>query len=290
MGVVLLIVAVVVLFVVIRPYCLKYDNIVCFTGSLGSGKSLNSTNTAVVLLRRQRAAVRWYNLFHPRHKKEKPMLYSNIPIRIGFKEYSLKLTNEHLLMKKRIVPKSVVYLDEVDQFASQLEWKNPNLARINSKSGGNFDEFVRLFRHYTYGGYLVFNTQSIDNVVLNIRRRMGSYVNLMNCRTFGIPIIAPRLFYVCKCRHISISEDIKTVEEKNKEDNYSNLYGFMPLFRRYDTYCYSGKYETVPYGDELRWARMKTNDVIACPPDVVARTTKSVDDEKTTVPVKRSAG
>ena len=278
----LLIIAVVlvILYIVIRPYCLKYDNIVCFTGAIGSGKSLNSTQTAVMLCKRQRMAIRWHNFFHPWHKLPLPMLYSNIPLRLTRKEYAIKLDEEHLLMQKRIVPRSVVFIDEIDQFANQLEWRNPNLARLSAKVGGNFDEFIRLFRHYTKGGYLVLNTQATDNIVTNIRRRMGTFVNLMQCRSWGIPIIAPNILYTCKCRHILISEDVTAVEEKNIEDGYSTLFGFFPLYRRYDTYCYSDRYEVVPYEDEKTWRKLKTNKMIICPNEAVPRTTKSEDDEE----------
>lgn len=279
MWIVVLLLFAIIVFLIIRPYTLKYDNIVCFTGAIGSGKSLNSTQTAVMLVKRQRSAVFWHNVFHPRHKKPKPMLYSNIPLRIGFREMALQLTEEHLLMQKRIVPRSVVFIDEVDQFANQLEWKNPNLSRLNNEVGGNFDEFVRLYRHYTLGGYLVLNTQSTDNIVTTIRRRMGSFVNLMQCRSWGIPFIYPNLFYTCRARNIMISEDVKATVEKNNEDSYCTLFGFFPFRPRYDTYCYSGRYEVVPYEGEKTWRKYKTNKVIMCPKVAAPRTTKGTDDD-----------
>lgn len=266
-------------FIVIKPYTVKYDNIVCFTGAIGSGKSLNSTETAVRLLKKQRFSVWWNNLFHPRHRLEKPILYSNIPLRINRKEMALVLTEEHLLLQKRIVPRSVVFLDEVDQFANQNEWKNPNLSRISGEVGGNFDEFVRLFRHYTRGGYLVMNTQSTDNIVTTIRRRMGCFVNLMYNHSWGIPILRPKLLYVNKARNIMVSEDVKTIVQGNAEDEYRTIIGFYPWKPRYDTYCYSDRYTTVPYKDERMWAKYKTNKMIICPKNAQPKFTTSEEND-----------
>ena len=277
----LLILAVVVfLYFMIKPYFVKFDNIVCFTGAIGSGKTLNATDTAIRLLKRQRSGVRFYNFFHRKHKISLPMLYSNIPIRIGFREMSLRLTEEHLLMQRRIVPGSIVFLDEVDQFANQMEYKNPNLCRDMFGVGGAFDEFCRLFRQYTKGGYLVMTTQSTDNIVTVIRRRMGCFVNLMYNRSWGIPFLMPHIFHTTKCRNIMISEDVKTTVDGNNEDCYRTLYGFYPLRPRYDSYCYSGRYETVPYKEEQQWKRFKTNHVLQCPAIKVPALTTSDDPEE----------
>jgi len=73
---------------------------------------------------------------------------------------------------------------------------------------------------------------------------------------------------------------VTAVEEKNIEDGYSTLFGFFPLYRRYDTYCYSDRYEVVPYEDEKIWRKLKTNKMIICPSEAVPRTTKNEDDEE----------
>lgn len=279
----------VILYFVIRPYFLKYDNIVCFTGAIGSGKTLNATDTAIRLLKRQRSSVRMYNLFHRKHKRPLPMLYSNIPLRIGFREMSLQLTEEHLLMQRHIVPCSIVFIDEVDQFAHQLEYKNPNLVRASDGSGGAFDEFCRLFRQYTFGGYFVMTTQSTDNIVLTIRRRMGCFVNLMCNRSWGIPFIWPHLFHTTKCRNIMISEDVKTVvEDGNNESQYSTLFGFYSLRPRYDTHCFSGRYAGVPYKEEHEWQMFKTNRVLRCPWVPVESYIVTSDDDTRVEEIKES--
>ena len=255
---------------ILNPYFVKYDNLVSFTGGLGSGKSFMTVQTALVLYRKQRLRVWMYNLFHPRDKYPMPELYSNIPVRIGFKKYAIQLRKEHLLLQERLVPRSVCILDEVDIFANQFQYNNP--AIVDTKGGednGNFDEFCRLFRHYTKGGYIIFNTQATANENLTIRRRQNTVLTLFHFKKWGIPLLSPLLIppfiYTVKARNMSLSDDVKTVEEGNTEDNMRLIIGFFPLIRHYDTYCYSGRYETVPYKKENRFRKLKTNKCLIAP-------------------------
>lgn len=279
MELIILIIALVVLFFILKPYFIKYDTLVSFTGGLGSGKTFKSVETALVLYRKQRFKVWLYNLFHPKDKQPLPELYSNIPLKIGFKKFALRLKKEHLLLQERIVPGSVCLLDEVDVFANQFQYNNPSI--VNTKGGeeyGNFDEFCRFYRHYTKGGYLIFNTQATANENLTIRRRQNTVITLFHFRTWGIPLIAPALIYTVKARNVTLSDDIKTVEENNAEDNMRLIIGFMPLFRHYDTYCYSNRYDTVPQGEDTRFTRLKTNECLIAPYGREEKYTTNKDD------------
>lgn len=264
---IILIIILVVLFVwlIVKPYIMHYDTVLSYTGGLGSGKSLISTQMAVRLLRKNRYKVMWHNIRHPKRKIAKPLLYSSIPLRISKKEWACKLTPEHLTLQAHLPEKCVVFIDEIDSYASQFDFKLPNIIQ-------NFDEFCRFFRHYTKGGYLVCNTQATDNLVLQIRRRMNTVFNLMHFKKWLF------IFYTVKVRNISISEEIKTIEVEDVEDNMSTLFGILPIFcRRYDTYCYSGRYETVPTAQNTYFERLKTNKVIKCPRENVKPLTTDED-------------
>ena len=220
--------------------------------------------------------------------RPRPMMYSSIPLRCGRKEYAYILTEQHLLLQARIVPRSIVVLDELDGFCNQFEFDGLNVIRkavkgqqINwDKEGAAFDEYMRLFRHYTQGGYLVCNTQCSENAVVQIRRRINTALNLFHFKTWGIPILAPNLIYTVRCRNISISEEIKTVEESNKEDNMRLIIGIMPFYRRYDTYVYSERYKTVPYVTEKPWGSLKSNRLLRCPADIQLKYTNGSDPDK----------
>lgn len=246
----------------IRCYKLTYDTVIAFTGGLGSGKTFQSVKVSLRLLRRQRMRVKRHNWFESVKKTfykkyvmdiwEKPMLYSSIPVRINKKEWAIMLKPEHLLLTKRIRQRSVVFIDEVGSWAKQFDYALPNIQ-------DNFDEFVRFFRHYTKGGYLVVNDQCSENIVLYIRRRINTVFNLMHFKKwFG-------LVYTVRVRNISISEEIKTIEEEDTEDNMTMLWGFLGFFRHYDTHCYSGRYNTVPEWKEREYYKLKKNELLAVP-------------------------
>jgi len=269
---VLIIILLIMALIFIFTYCIRFDTIIAFTGGLGSGKSFLSVQYSIICLRKNRLKVFLKNLFRSKKRKlPKPQLYSNIPVkwRSFFKtEWSLQLTPEHLLLRKKIIPRSIVYIDEVGSFCSQFDFANPNIK-------DNFDEFMRLFRHYTLGGYLIVNDQCSENIVLQIRRRINTVFNLMQFRTWGIPFRP--IVYSVKVRNVSISEEIKTVEEKNTEDNMSLKIGLMPLFRRYDTYCYSGKYEPLPLELEKHYLKFKKNKLLEIPKERYKKLTINED-------------
>ena len=73
------------------------------------------------------------------------------------------------------------------------------------------------------------------------------------------------LFYTVKVRNISVSEEIKTIEEQDTEDNMTTLFGLMPWFRRYDTHCYSPRYDYVPNGNTEYHTTLQKLDILRLP-------------------------
>lgn len=250
-----------IIFIFIKPYIIKYDTVILYSGGLGSGKSYLSVKTAIKLLKKNRLKVWWHNnikryiikVFRPhkplRSRQEKPLLYSSIPVRISRKEWSVELTERHLCLVDRIVPRSITFVDELGSFASQFEYKNPNI-------NDNVDEFVRFYRHYTLGGYFVANDQCSENIFLQVRRRANTTHNLMYFRIWF------KLIYTCKCRNINISEEIKAVEENNTEDNFRWVIGLAFLRKKYDTYCYSERYKTTLTGNDKHYTKFKKNTLL----------------------------
>lgn len=222
---------IILLVVIIKPYFEKYDTIIAYTGGLGSGKSFSGVKMSLKLLRKQKLKVKIHNFLHKKDKWEEPILLSNIPILINKKSgFSTMLTNEHLTLQERIPNRSIVFIDEVGAYASQWDYNVSN----------NFEEFIRLFRHYTLGGYLIVTEQCTENIVNSVRRRLNQVYNLMHFKKwFGI-------IYSVKIRNLNVSEEIKTIEENNSEDNMKTRIGFLPLKKHYDTYCYSVRYNGVP--------------------------------------------
>lgn len=255
---------VIVLWRVWNSYRLNtYDTVLAFTGGLGSGKTFLSVGQARKLLARKRFNVWLHNLFHPRRKLPRPLLYSSIPVRVSKTEMAVRLTAEHLLLQRQIVLNSVVLIDEVGGFCSQFDYKVRN-ADI-------FDEFVRFFRHYVQG-YLIVNDQCSENIVLQVRRRLNTVYNLMGFRKFL------NLIYWVRVRNITVSEEIKTIEEQDTEDNMTLLIGLMPRFKAYDTHCYHCRYVGVPKLIEDVHVSMSMMDIMRMPKEkFMAKTGRSAE-------------
>ena len=294
MGIIIILVICVVLFLIVKPYFIKYDTVVGFSGGLGTGKSFMSVNTSVIELRKARWRTMLYNLM-PWHKEKQPLpeLYSSIPVRYktglfsGWK-YSLKLTPEHLTLQRKIIPGSVVLLDEIDVFCNQFGLANPNIIDMANKKDlqarklrdamdmkspdtGLVDEEVRLFRHlfsnHVTGveAKLIVNSQATSNIATIIRRRMNTVFVLSTFRKWGIPFILPNLIYTVRCRNITITDEISNTSAANAEDDTRLIIGFMPRKKLYDTHCYRHRADTIPLLTEERWTKLTTNRLIKCP-------------------------
>ena len=294
MGIIIIFVICVVLFLIIKPYFIKYDTVCGFSGGLGTGKSFLSVLTAVIQLRKARWRTMLYNLM-PWHKEKQPLpeLYSSIPVRYktglfsGWK-YSLKLTPEHLTLQRKIIPGSVVLLDEIDVFCNQFGLANPNIIDMANKKEiaakklrdamdmkspdtGLVDEEIRLFRHLFSNhetgveAKLIVNSQATSNIATIIRRRMNTVFVLSTFRKWGIPFIAPNLIYTVRCRHITITDEISNTSAANAEDDTRLIIGFMPRKKLYDTHGYRHRADTIPLITEERWTKLTTNRLIKCP-------------------------
>ena len=234
-----------------KLYFLKVDHTLMFTGAPGTGKTNEMVRMALKLYKKAKRQVKKHNRWH-KDKWEEPILYSNIPIRINRSTWSTELKLEHLLLTERQTKKAITVITEIGKIASQYEWNNLNVQE-------NLNDYISLYRHYTHGGYFLCDDQSSDNVAVNIRRRLGTVLNMLHLHKFWI-------FYWVKMRNITISEDIKTIEDDSAETNMRWRFGLFPLFmKRYDTYSFSERYNTVPNGQLNHFNKYKINKILDLP-------------------------
>lgn len=226
-----------VLWLIIKPYIIKHDTVTLYVGGLGSGKTLIGVTDALTCLRRNRLKVCFYNLFHPRNKKEKPMLYSTIPVRISRNEISLDLDLDHILLRKRINEKSVLFIDEASTVANSFE------TVANNKNLKTVEEFSTFFRHYTKGGYLIMTTQNTSKCNYVIRYCCNQAFQLSQFRNFL------NVGYMVKIRNIDLTNDVVNVNATNLEENCRNKIGLFGR-RKYNTYAFNCRYKDVPRGSE----------------------------------------
>lgn len=287
MLIVILLIIAIIAVIVIRPYTIKYDTVIAFTGGLGTGKSFESVQTALVLLRKARIKTALYNIKLRLQRKpalSKPLLYSSIPVRISRKEMSVKLTPDMLTLQSGHIKGSVVFTDEIDVFANQFAFANQNIIEIYNKKelsarrngdedydSGLFDEYVRLFRHLwsseAVEAKFVCNSQSTQNITTIVRRRMNTVYVLSNFRKWKLPVLSWFIVpYTVKARNITITDEITNTAEGNTEDNMRVIIGIMPRKKRYDTHCYKHRSDTIPFdANPLRWSSLTTERLMKAP-------------------------
>lgn len=242
----------------------KIKNVVFVDGSLGTGKTFYSVYLAIRLYKRalRRAHFRrWvlrylfnFGRFKGKWEQvEEPRLYSNIKLR----NIEHIVVTKDLLFRKnfRFAYKSVLLLDEFSLVADQMLYKNHE---INER----LSEFFKLFRHETQGGYLVFNSQTTQDLHFSAKYVLSDYLYIHS--RFKIPF-----FSVLRMQECGYSADggIQTIA---KDDIESTLrYVLVPsrYYRYFDTYCYSIFTDCLPVYQEVKYfdkhSRIKSDMLVS---------------------------
>ena len=228
----LIIIVIVVLFVLLFGYFklhgknekIKNETVIAYIGGLGSGKTLNGANRAIKLYKK--------NLKSWKQDKDgspAPILVSNIPLQFKFKgkKYnSINLNSDILTLKQRLPLGSITFIDEIGTIASQFDWNKKDVKN-------ELTEFVRLYRQYTKGGYLVITEQTLDSIVKPLRDRINAIVYCLKTNTFSK--LASTQF--CVLRYTQ-QIDSYTADSL---DNLRQRNLFI-LKKHYDTFAYSTRY------------------------------------------------
>lgn len=261
---ILILVGVLFLLVYIRRK-FKFINLPCVffvSGAVKSGKSLLSIHLAI---KEYKSAVRkwhirrWlikiflpfkyhdrYDAWHewkdndykemPRYDFEKadfpPMLYSNIRLAgVRFNPLTLDIIENSV----RIPDKSVVLIDEISLFADSQLFKNKLTNNILMR-------FFKLYGHYSHGGKLIINSQSIADNHFALRRCMSSYLYIQERKKFPI-------FSVLYVREMIYSEDKSAINVVNEDIELSlrKVLILNTTYNKYDSYCYSVFTDYLPY-------------------------------------------
>lgn len=302
------------LIIYLKPYFIKHDTTILFTGGLGSGKTLESVKRAIVLIRKNRffkwkignfkisiknaiirsqnkARVRKYKKLiskgltpeeavkkakpiRPQIKKiQKPLMYSNIPIQFKphlfatKKEWSRKLTVDHILLLDNIREYSVVVIDEFPQFISQFDWDIELVQK-------NCNEFITFFRHYI-GGHLIINAQSEDEIECHFRRKLNIGVWCFDFHIWPAPFLP--LFYTNRMCDFMLSENVQTMSTTYIEENTKIHFGLFPR-KAYDSRCYKPRYDKVHKLNKCeRWDRLQTKEVLRLRPYISPLDTKTTE-------------
>lgn len=224
---------------------IKNETVIAYIGGLGSGKTLNGANRAIKLYKEN--LKKW--------KTEKdgspaPILVSNIPLRFKFKgkQYnSIVLNSEILTLKQKLPIGSITFIDEIGTIASQFDW--------NKKEVKNeLTEFVRLYRQYTKGGYLVITEQTLDSIVKPIRDRINAIVYCIKTNT-ALKKLASTQYCVLRYTQQIDSYTADSLDNLRKRN-------FFIIKNYYDTYAYSTRYVEITKNKPVEIKQQDSTKVI----------------------------
>lgn len=213
---------------------LKISNVYFISGAVKTGKSFVSVALAVKTYKRNLLMFRLGYPFlrlklHLRKEKYdekvyKPMLYSNIPLR--FVKHN-RFTKDILLRKVRIPNKSVILLDETSLLADSMLFKDNE---INAE----LLLFFKLFGHYSHGGTLITNSQTIADNHFSLKRSIGRYLYVYNRTNFIFFTRIKGEEKIYSDDTTSMNVNVGDLEDSQKILVFRNKY-----YKYYDCYCYS---------------------------------------------------
>lgn len=231
--IIIIIMVLVLVFIVPHIKFVRISSICIVTGAVKTGKTTLAVHLALKQYSKQlrKYRIKKYLLF--KKNTEKPLLYSNIPLKTRHTVY--KCTRELLLRIERFAYGSVVLMSEASLVADSQnykdQWQNDCLTCFN-----------KLFGHETQGGYLIYDTQNIADVHYSIRRACSSYLWIHH--NTKVPFML-----LLDVRELLYDDTNSVVNSMSGDlDHEVNKWIFVPkkVWKVFDSYCYSILTDSLP--------------------------------------------
>lgn len=239
---------------------LALPNVYLITGAVKTGKTALSVHLAIKTYKKN--VFKWFigkGLYWLRYHSfsgypEKPMLYSNIPLATTHN----KLTKDMIWREVRLPKKSVVLIDEASLFADSQLIKEKKL-------NDALTLWCKLFGHLTYGGTMIFNSQSMSDLHYAIKRVCGRYLYIYQSTKYPFITLA-------KVREMVYSDDTSVVNDVSHDLEMSmrTMIYFNRTYKKYDCFCYSvftdNKVLKVDYEYKFDKNKLKADEIISFNP------------------------
>lgn len=224
-------------FILIKTKFFKTGCVTMINGAPKTGKSSLAVNRAIKEYKKSLWKYRFkkYLLFN--WKREKPLLYSNIPLTCSYVE----VTEEMLRRQVRLRYCSIMYLSEMSLIADSMSFKD---GLLNEQ----LQLFIKLFGHETLGGKLIIDTQSIEDNHYAVKRCTDKYLYIHRCIKF-IPFIL-----ILKVREMVYSSDNQhavNVFNEDIEESMKTIVILKSVWKKFDAYCYSIHTDNLPVADNV---------------------------------------
>ena len=240
MSVIIIILAIILLIWLLHKF--KFPKIGCVSlvsGAVKSGKSTFSLALALKTYKRSKRKIRFSNFFRKIFRLplyEEPLFYSNIKHPFPY----VPVTDDLLLRRKRFRYGSVVYLDEASLVADSMCWKDQDL-------NDRLMYFNKLFGHETMGGYLIYNTQCINDLHYSIERCISEYFYVHHTISW-IPF-----FLLAFVREVKYNNDGSTMNVFDDDVETTLRPVIIPKrrWKDFDAFCYSAMTDDLPVEDNV---------------------------------------
>lgn len=291
----------------LKPYVIKHDTTILFTGGLGSGKTLESVKKCIVLVRKNRFfKYKWgnriiklknkirkiknklrakkYNRLVKANKLEQARTYGDKKPILAM----IKLRKEPLLYSNIPIHFKTHIFGFKKEWSTQLDVYHITLLKeINEYSVVLIDEFPQFISQFEWdvelvqkncnefitffrhyiGGHLIINAQSEDEIECHFRRKLNIGVWCFDFHVWPAPFLP--LFYTNRMCDFMLSENVQTMSTTYIEENTRIHFGLFPR-KAYDSRCYSIRYDRVRHKLKTtkKWKELKTNKILKLKPYV----------------------
>lgn len=229
----------------------KCGNVILVTGGVKTGKSTLSVRLTYKLYKRNRNKVLFHNYFlrffnKDKSKKELPLIYSNVPLSVPF----VPLTEDLLYRRSRFVYGSVIYFCEASLLAGSMDFKDDVLNET-------LPLFVKLIGHETKGGYLVFDTQAVNDLHFGIKRNLSSYFYIHHKKS--IPF-----FLILSVRELVFMDNTSNEFNEDVEETLKTVIVPKSTWKLFDCYCYSALTDHLPIEKTIvRTKDLKAREILS---------------------------
>lgn len=241
-----------IIFILWKTKIIKVGNVILITGGVKTGKTTLSVHLANKLVKKARFETHIYNIFFRWFAKDKskralPKLYSNIPLKIPY----VPLTKDLLYRNTRFEYGSVCYLCEASLIASQMDYNDVELSE-------NLSILVKLFAHETKGGYLIADSQALEDLHYALKRNLSSYLYIHHKKVFPF-------FVQLKVREmIYCNGTTNTVDTDVEKADLQTILVPKSVWKLFDCYCYSALTDHLPIENtEVKTSNLKTDNILS---------------------------
>lgn len=227
MVLILIILAVVACFLLFRRHKkINLPDVTLISGGVKTGKSTLAFTLAYKAYRRICFKILIKNLFRPKKNKiELPLFYSNIPLKVPH----VRLTPDIIYMRERVVPQSVLFIDEASLLCDSMDFKN-------NEKNESVKLFFKLWGHISHGGKCFLSTHTPKDVHYNIKRSLANYLFIVKAVKW-IPF-----YYVVNVREMIYSEEnVQNIYNDDIGEDDTSYWLICPkrYWKLFDCYCYS---------------------------------------------------